>query len=352
MSQRILEDIAQHLGGRVVGDAKVVITSAAGLSQAEPGQISFLANKRYTKMLASTKASAVIVGQATDCPVTQLVVENPQYAFMQAVELLHGHRQHKKTGIHALSSVDPTARIGEDTHIHQFATISENAKIGNRCVIYPGVFVGAGTEIGDDCVLYPNVVIYDGVRIGNRVIVDANSSIGEDGFGFATHKGVHHKIPHVGRVRLEDDVVIGTNCSLQSGALTDTVVGRGTKIGDGAVIGHGTQIGKGCLIVSQVGIAGSTTLGNYCVLAGQVGVAGHLKIGDRVTIGAQSGVASDVESGSTIFGAPAFDLKPALQAYSLIRYLPEFHRKLKRLEKKVGALDATNPTAGDTPPSQ
>lgn len=339
MKKLSLDELARHVGGRVLGDASVNIASAAGLGQASEGQISFLANRRYVRLLASTKASAVIVSEPLDCPVTQLVVANPHYAYMQVVELLHGHRQHKATGISPQAAVDPTAQIGPQTHVHEFATIRENVRIGNRCFIYPGVFVGAGATIGDDCVLYPNVVLYDGVRLGHRVIIDANASIGQDGFGFATHKGVHHKIPHLGRVTLEDDVVIGSNCSIQSGAINDTVIGRGTKISDGVVIGHGVRVGEGCLIVSQVGIAGSTTLGKYCVLAGQVGIAGHLNIGDQVTIGAQSGVASDVPSGAKIFGSPAFELKPALAAYASLKALPEIRRTLRKLERQVAELE-------------
>jgi UDP-3-O-[3-hydroxymyristoyl] glucosamine N-acyltransferase len=341
MNKLSVEELARHVGGRIVGDPSVSISSVAGLGQAREGQISFLANRRYVKLLASTKASAVIVSEAVDGPLTQLVVENPHYAYMRVVELLHGHRRHKATGISPRASLDPTAQIGQQTHIHEFATISENVRIGNRCIIYPGVFVGAGAQIGDDCILYPNVVVYDGVRLGQRVVIDANSSIGQDGFGFATHQGVHHKIPHLGRVTLEDDVVIGSNCSIQSGALQDTVVGRGTKISDGAVIGHGVRIGEGCLIVSQVGIAGSTTLGKYCVVAGQVGISGHLKIGDQVTIGAQSGVASDLASGAKVFGSPAFDLKPALEAYTLLKSLPEMRKTIKQLERRVAELEGS-----------
>lgn len=344
ISERTLEELARHVGGRIVGDAQVKISSVAGLAQAQAGQISFLANPRYTKALASSKASAVIVAAPADCPVTQLVVENPQYAFMRVVEQLHGHRRHKTTGISARAAVDPSAKIGEQTHIHDFATICEQARIGSRCVIYPGVFVGAGVEIGDDCVLYPNVVVYDGVRIGHRVILDANTSVGQDGFGFATHKGVHHKIPHLGRVTVEDDVVLGANCCVQSGALANTLIGRGTKISDLVVIGHGAQIGPGCLIVSQVGIAGSTTLGKDCVLAGQVGISGHLKIGDRVTVGAQSGVASDIETGARVFGSPAFEMKQALQAYALVKSLPEFRRTLKQLEWRLAELETASET--------
>ncbi len=334
-----LEELARHVGGQIVGDAGVNISSVAALEQARTGQISFLANRRYARHLARTNASAVIVGQAVNSPVAQLVVKDPHYAYMQVVELLHGHRRHKATGISAHASIDPSAQISPQTHIHEFATVRENVRIGARCTLYPGVFVGAGVEIGDDCILYPNVVLYDGVRLGRQVVIDANTAIGQDGFGYATHQGVHHKIPHLGRVTLEDEVVIGCNCSIQSGALQDTVVGRGTKISDGVVIGHGVRIGAGCLIVSQVGIAGSTTLGNYCVLAGQVGISGHLKIGDRVTIGAQSGVASDVEAGMKILGSPAFDFRSALEAYSLLKSLPEFRRTLKQLERRLAKLE-------------
>jgi UDP-3-O-[3-hydroxymyristoyl] glucosamine N-acyltransferase len=347
MNERTLAELAREIGGRVVGDPAVRIVSVAGLSQAGPGQISFLINRRYARHVAATKASAVIVAEAVDCSVNQIVVENPHYGFMRAVEILHGHRPHPATGISPRASVDATAQIGEQCHIHDFAVVSARASVGRRCVLYPGVFIGPDAEVGDDCVLHPNVAIYDGVHLGHRVIVDANASIGQDGFGFATHQGVHHKIPHLGRVRVGDDVVIGANCSVQSGALSDTVIGNGTKISDGAVIGHGVQIGKGCLIVSQVGIAGSTTVGDYCVLAGQVGVSGHLKIGDRVTVAAQSGVANDLPAGAKVFGTPAYEMQSALQAATLVKSLPEFRRTLKRLEARLAQLEAA---AGQSAP--
>ncbi len=261
------------------------------------------------------------------------------YAFTQVVVLLHGHRQHKLSGISQRAAIDSSAVVGDGTQIHDFVTIAESARVGRRCVIYPSVFIGAGAEIGDDCILYANVVIYDGVRIGQRVIIQGNSTIGGDGFGFATHQGVHHKIPHLGRVMLEDDVAIGAGCSVQSGVLFDTVVGRGTRVGDLVVIGHGVRTGPGCLIVTQTGIAGSTTLGQYCVLAGQVGIAGHLKIGDRVTVAAQAGVSGDLDDGATVWGTPAFDMRTALKAYPLVKSLPEFRKALKDLEQRVKQLE-------------
>ena len=340
MNVKTLEELAHHVGGRVVGDPKTKIASVASLNLAGPGQITFLANSRYAKKLASTKASAVVAAEPVKNVVAQIVVPNPYYAFTQIVVLLHGHRRHKLSGVSAKATIDSSATIGKETHVHDFVTISERASIGRCCVIYPGVFIGPDVEMGDDCVIYPNVAIYNGTSIGNRVIIQANATIGEDGFGFATEKGVHHKIPHVRRVILEDDVEIGSNSAVERGSLVDTIIGRGTEIGDLVAIGHGVQTGPGCLIVAQAGIAGSTTLGRYCVIAGQVGISGHLKIGDQVTIAAQSGVASDIASGGKVFGTPAFEMRKALRAYQLIKSLPEFRSELMHLEERLAALEA------------
>ena len=154
---------------------------------------------------------------------------------------------------------------------------------------------------------------------------------------------MHHKIPHLGRVVLEDDVEIGANSAVESGMLNDTRIGRGTKIGDSVVIGHGTQVGPGCLMVAQTGIAGSTTLGRYCVLAGQVGISGHLHIGNQVMIGAQSGVAGDLPDGVKVLGSPAIEIKQALKAYSLLKSLPEFRQTLNALERRLAKLEAASP---------
>ena len=339
--ERTIEELARQVGGSVVGDGSLKISSAAGLAQARAGQISFLANPRYAKLLASTKASAIVVGERANSPAAQIIIENPYFAFTRIVLLLHGHRPQTLSGVSNRAAVDPSAVIGEETHIGDFVKISAKARVGRRCYIYPGAFIGERTVIGDDCILYPNVVVYDGVRIGDRVIIQSNSTVGGDGFGFATNNGVHHKIPHLGRVVLEDDVALGANCSVQSGALADTIVGRGTKTGDLVVIGHAVQVGPGCLIVSQTGIAGSTTLGSHCVLAGQVGIAGHLAIGNQVTIAAQSGVSGDLEDGAKVFGSPAFDMKQALRAYALLKSLPEFHKLLRDLDRRLTSLEGS-----------
>lgn len=341
MRARTLGELAEHVGGRVCGEAGIKIRSAATLERAGEGDISFLANRKYTNLLATTRASAVVVGkQAIDnTSAALLIADDPYYAFAQIVVLLHGHREHKKTGVDNKASIAKTARVGADCQIHNFVTISDNAKIGDRCVLYPGVFVGSRTEIGDDCILYPNTVIYDRCRVGNRVIIQANATVGEDGFGFATHEGKHHKIPHIGRTIIEDDVELGAGCGIERGTLDDTVIGKGSKIGDLVAIGHGTKVGPYSLIVAQVGVSGSTTLGHHCVVGGQAGIAGHIRIGDGVMIGAQSGVSNSIEDGKKVLGAPAIEASKTKRIYNLIKHLPEMKKRLRKIEKELAKLE-------------
>ena len=336
MQAKTLGELAKYVGGRVCGDPNLEIKSVATLTKADKGDISFLANVKYEKLLLTTKASAVIVGQETPNTVTALLVaEDPYYAFMQIVVLLHGYRKHKKVGISPRAIISDSAKIGVDCHIHDFATISDEARIGNNCIIYPGVFIGEKTQVGNDCIIYSNVVIYEGCRIGNRVIFGANAVVGEDGFGFSTHKGAHYKIPHTGCVIIEDDVEIGSCCGIERGTLGDTVIGQGSKLGDLVTIGHGTRVGPHCLLVAQVGIAGSTTLGHHCIVGGQAGIVGHITIGDHVTIGGRAGVINSVPDGQTVLGATAIEADEARRAYAMLPYLPQMRQDVRDLQNRL-----------------
>jgi UDP-3-O-[3-hydroxymyristoyl] glucosamine N-acyltransferase len=334
-----LGDLASQVGGEVLGDKNIQIFATAGLAQAGEGQISFLANRKYTPLVKSTQASAVIVKEKMASNAALLICQDPYYAFTRIAVLLHGYRRHPFSGISTGASIAPSAHIGQGSAIANHVNIMENVRIGKNCTLYPGVFIGPDSVVGDDCILYPNVVIYDQCRIGNRVIIQANSTVGEDGFGFATHKGVHHKIPHISRVIIEDDVELGAGCGIERGAMEDTIIGQGSKIGDAVVIGHGTKVGPHCLLVPQVGIAGSTTLGHHCVAAGQVGIGGHLHIGNGVMIGGQAGVSEDVPDGVTLWGTPAFEASQAKRSYFLIRRLPEIWKELKHLRERIAAID-------------
>jgi UDP-3-O-[3-hydroxymyristoyl] glucosamine N-acyltransferase len=342
MQEKTLGELAEYVGGRVDGDPNVIIRSASTLGRAGDGDISFLANRKYEKQLKTTKASAVIVGKEPPAASAHLLIaEDPYYAFMQIMVLLHGHRKHKKSGISHKASIADSAKIGTDCHIGDFVTISDGATIKDGCIIYPGTFIGPDTQVGNDSIIYSNVTIYDGCKIGNRVIINSNTTIGEDGFSYATHKGIHHKIPQKGIVIIEDDVEVGVCCGIERGTLSDTIIGQGSKLGDLITIGHGAKIGQHCLLVAQVGVAGSTTIGNYCVIGGQVGIVGHINIGNNVTIGAQAGVINDVPDNKVVIGAPAVEADKARRAYSMIQYLPDMRQNIRQLQKRIEQISLT-----------
>jgi len=339
--KRTLRELAEHVGGHVCGDPDTIIRAAAPLSDAREGDISFLVNRKYERQLETTQASAVIVGREIPPVRTpQLVVKDPYFAFTQILVLLYGQRKHRAVGISPRAAVAPDAMVGPDCSIHDFATVAPRARIGRGCIVYPCAYVGEDVEIGEDTVIHANAVIYEKCRIGSRVIIHANATVGGDGFGFATHEGAHHKIPQVGAVVVEDDVEIGVSCSVERGTLSDTVIGRGSKLGDLVAVGHGARIGPYCLIVPQVGIAGSATLGHHCTLGGQVGVVGHITIGNNVTVAAQAGVINSIADGQTVAGAPAVDVNRARRAYAMIPYLPEIRRDIRNLQNRLNEITA------------
>ena len=353
MQTKTLGELAEYVGGQVLGNPNVIIKSASTLGRADENDISFLTNSKYEKQLRTTKAGAIIVGKKPPNVSTPLLIaDDPYYAFMQIMVLLHGHRKHKKVGISPKSLISDSAKVGTDCHIHNFATIADDAKIGDGCIIYPGVHIGEGAQLGNDCILYPNVTIYDGCKIGNRVIVNANSTIGEDGFGYASHNGVHHKIPQIGIVVIEDDVEIGCCCGIERGTLGDTIIGQGSKLGDLVAIGHGAKIGAHCLLVAQVGISGSTTLGHHCTVGGQVGIVGHINIGNNVTIGAQAGVINNIPDGQVVVGAPAIEANRGKRAYSMIQYLPDMRQNIRKLESRIEQVASSIETGSESSPEQ
>jgi UDP-3-O-[3-hydroxymyristoyl] glucosamine N-acyltransferase len=319
-----LKELAGAIEAELHGPEGVTVHSANTLEDATAGQISFLSNPKYAKQLESTNASAVIVAPGVNSDRSALLVaKDPYYAFARAVELLHGHRKHPHSGVSPAANVDPSAGIGENT------------------VVYPGVYVGPRTRIGRDCILYPNVVIYDDCIVGDRVIVHANAVIGQDGYGFATHGGIHHKIPQVGNVIIEDDVEIGACTCIARAAMGSTVIGKGSKFDGLGAIGHNVKVGPHALIVAQAGIAGSATLGHHVTMAGQAGVAGHLKIGDNVTIGAQAGIVNNVPDQSTMLGSPAMPISHARRVAAIFVQLPELNQRVKHLEQLVEELGSS-----------
>jgi UDP-3-O-[3-hydroxymyristoyl] glucosamine N-acyltransferase len=347
MAEMTLKQLADSIGGTLCGDGERIVRSAAAVGDAGEDQVAFVANRKYLPQVAETRAAAVIVEHDYDGAVadgTALIrCDDPYFAYREAMVQLYGFRKHPIDGVDETARIDPGARLDPSVRVGAYVIIGAGASIGENTIIYPGVFIGPEVTVGKDCILYPNVCLYDRTVLGDRVSIHANSSVGVDGFGYATHplpsgEVVHDKIPPAGRVVLEDDVEIGSCCAIERATMGDTVIGRGTKFADLVAIGHGTKMGKHCLMVSQAGIAGSTLVGDYGVFGGQAGVVGHIRIGDRVRVGAQAGVTGDIEPDTEVLGSPAIPRIEAGRSYTLIARLPEMRATIKSLTRQVEKL--------------
>lgn len=338
--EKTLKELAQYVGGKVLGDGSIKIRGVMTIDEAQKGHITFLANEKYSRKLKQTRASAVIVSpkfKNIDKPL--IVTDNPYLAFARVVDLMMRPEVKYHRFVHPTAIVNPGAKIGKDVSVYPNVFLGEKVKLADRVVLYPGVYVGDGSEIGEDTVLYPNVVIYPGTIIGKRVVIHANTVIGSSGFGYAPDGRHYFRIPQVGTTIIEDDVEIGANTTINRGALGATRIKRGTKIDSQVVISHNVEIGEDSLIVSQVGIAGTARLGDHVTLAGQVGVVGHIKIGDNVTVGAQSGVANDLPGGGTYLGSPAIPIEKMRRSYAAIGKLPELMEMVRSLNKRLKRLE-------------
>lgn len=310
------------------------------LEDAGPEEVSFLANPRYEKLLATTRAGAVVVSRKQAAPTGACVlrVDDPYAAIALLIVRMYGFRKHPGRGISPQAAIDSSAQIGKDANIHHGVTIGPDVTIGRDVVLYPGVYIAAGCRLGDDCVLHPNVVLYEGCLLGSRVTIHAGSVIGEDGLGYAPIGRSWRKIPQIGQVEIGDDVEIGAGCTIDRATLGRTVIGAGSKFSNLIAIGHGTKIGRDCMFVAQVGLAGSVTVGDHVTMAGKVGVAGHLTIGDDAQLAAMTGVMNDIPAGTKALGQPAMPMNEAKRVYAVFTKLPELREKMKRLEAEVERL--------------
>ena len=336
-----LAELAARVGGTVEGDGSTIIRSAAPIETAQADQISFIANDKYLKFIESTQAGALILAPAVACSrVPVLRHANPYYAFALVIDLLDPEERPLEPGVaptavvHPEASVDATAQIGPLCHIER------GVSIGPNCRLMSSVYVGADVSIGESCLLYPGVKIMPDCKIGQRVILHPGVVIGSDGFGYAEYPQGLKKIKQIGWVEIGDDVEIGSNTTVDRGALGPTRIGRGTKVDNLVQIAHNVEIGQHCIIVSQVGISGSTKIGNGVVLAGQVGLVGHIEIGDGVKIGAQSGIHKSIPAGKTMFGYPAREIMTAKRIEAALEYLPDLLKRVRKLEKKSGGDSA------------
>ena len=342
---KTLQELAESVGGTVIGNPSIVIHGVMGIDEAQEGYITFISNEKYTNKIYQTKASAVIVSpKLKNAKGNLLICENPYLAFAKVVELLMYKKPAHVECIDSSARISKTALIGKDVSIHGYVSIGENVRIGNRVVLYPCVYIGDNASIGDDTVIYPNCVIYNDTVIGRRVTIHGNTVIGSSGFGYAPDGQSYYKIPQVGIAVIEDDVDIGANTTINRAALGETVIRKGTKIDSQVVISHNVEIGENSLIVSQVGIAGSAKIGKHVTLAGGAGVVGHIRIGDNVTVGGYSGVANDLKDNGTYLGTPALPIQRMRKCYVIIERLPEMREHIKTLEKRIRQLEGRDST--------
>jgi UDP-3-O-[3-hydroxymyristoyl] glucosamine N-acyltransferase len=333
--------IADIVRGELRGAENTEVSGVAPLGRAERNHVTFLGDGRYASLLARSSAGVVLVtpdlAEAAGTVPSRVVVAKPQAALLELLPRFYPAEAHSP-------SIDSTARIGRGVKlgsnvtldayavIENDAVIGDGARIGAHCFVGSRVIVGAGSQ------LYPSVTLYSGARLGERVTLHSGSRIASDGFGYVFSGGAHAKIPHVGRCIIENDVEIGANTTIDRGSIDDTVIGAGTKIDNLVQIGHNVKVGKLCLIMSQVGIAGSASIGDGCVLAGQAGLGGHITIGAGAKIGGQAGVFGDVPPGETWSGYPARPHRESLRATGAVFKLAAMIKDLERLldDRKSG----------------
>jgi UDP-3-O-[3-hydroxymyristoyl] glucosamine N-acyltransferase len=343
--RKTLKEIAEllrGLKGEVVGDSSVVITGANGIKEAVAGDITFLANPKYSSLLNTTAASAIITSQdirESSKPIIR--TDNPSLAFAKVISLIAPDDSARNfKGVHSTVILGKNVRLGKDVALGPYVVIEDDVILRDNAVIYPGCFIGRESSIGDEALIYSNVSIRERAILGKRVIIHCGTVIGSDGFGFVTVDGIQHKIPQVGIVEIGDDVEIGANVTIDRARFGKTIIGSGTKIDNLVQIGHNVVIGKNCLIVAQVAISGSTILGDNVTLAGQAGLSGHLTIGDGAIVAAGAGVGKSVPPNTMVSGWPARPFNTMQRVNACAQNLPKLFDLVKELKKRIEKLEA------------
>lgn len=350
MPEITLGQLAEHLGADLVNGApEIRVGRLAGLTDAGPGDLTFLANPRYRPQLAACRAGAAVVGRDiadADATIPLLKVDNPDLAFAKASLLICPPPPPPK-GVHPTAVVDPDARLGDGVAVGAGTVIEAGAEVGEGTVLYPRVYVGAGTKIGAHCLVYPGAVLYHQVTVGNRCIIHAGAVIGSDGFGFAWTGKSYFKVPQVGTVVIEDEVEIGANTCIDRARFGETRIGAGTKLDNLIQIAHNVKIGSLCAFAAQVGIAGSAEVGSGVQMGGQAAVVGHIKVGCGLTVVGQSAISKSIpgrEAGVdkerlTWIDSPAKPMREHLEESRNLKALGKLRQTVRELERRLAQLE-------------
>jgi UDP-3-O-[3-hydroxymyristoyl] glucosamine N-acyltransferase len=336
---RSLGELARLVGGELAGDPAIPIRGLASLERAAPGDLSFVTGPKHLGAAERSGASAFLAPPGLELPGRAVVrVGHPLAAVARLLRVFHPEPV-PPAGVHPTAVVAESALIAAGAAVMAYVVVGADSVVAAGAVLHPHVVVGSRCRVGEGSVLHTHVVLREDVEVGRRVVVHAGTVLGADGFGYLFDGAHHQKIPHVGRVVVEDDVEIGANVTIDRAMLGETVIGRGTKIDNLVQIGHNTVVGADTIIVAQTGISGSCRVGSRVTLAGQVGVADHVTIGDGAQIGAQSGVHRDVPPGATLLGAPAIPAAEARRSMAAFPRLPEALRAVRQLSRRIDDLD-------------
>lgn len=339
--------LARHLSARLEGDGDRRIDDVAPARGAGPGDLTFVSDPRYAESISGDAPAAVLLPPDLEVDAGDAVllrVENPELAFARAVRLLLPDPD-PAPGVDASARVDAEAELGPEVGVGPFAVIGAGATVGGRSLIGPHAVVEGGAELGSGCRVGAGATVHGCARLGDDVVLGPGSRVGSDGYGFTEdEEGQPVRVPHVGGCRIGDGVEIGANSTVDRGSLEDTVIGAHTKIDNLVHVGHNVRVGRGCMIVAQVGVAGSARIGDGVQLGGQAGVSGHLEIGDGARIAAQAGVIGDVPAGEDYSGYPARPHRRALRASAAQLRLPELMERVRRLEDRIDELESEGET--------
>ena len=336
-----LDELAQLVQGELVGQSDLVLKGLSSLEQAQPHHIAFVNGDKYLKEALNSKAGALIISAELQSQLPNhknfIIVPNPYLAFA----ILTHSFEIKVTvrGIERTAQISPSAIIADDAYIGHYVVIGEDCVVGNNTIIQSHVKIDDGVELGKDCFIDSHVTLTGQAKIGNRVRIHANTVIGGEGFGFAPYQGKWSRIAQLGSVRIGHDVRIGSNCSVDRGALDDTILENGVIIDNLVQIAHNVHVGENTAMAAKCGIAGSTTIGKNCIFAGGVGVVGHIKIADNVTVTGMSMVSKSIsEAGSYSSGTGQFETSRWKKTVVRLRQLADV--PLTQLVKKIDHMQA------------
>jgi len=337
--QATLAELASLVDGQLVGDAAALITGAASLGDAQPGEITLIDCAEKGRALSLSQASAAVAPRSfspNGLPI--ILVDDGHRACASIVRFFRPPRLAARVGVSPLAAVSPGAKLGRNVDIHPYAVIGPDVEIGDGTTIHSGAQIMAGSKIGPDVTIFPNAVLYEDTVVGPRCIIHAGVVLGAYGFGYCCVEGRHRLSAQLGNVVLEADVEVGAGTTIDRGTYGPTLIGEGTKIDNQVQIAHNCHIGRHNLLCSQVGIAGSTTTGDYVVMAGQAGIRDHIKIGDHAVLGAMAGVMNDVPANARLVGIPATPEREQMVKQAALAKLPEMRKQMKALQAMVDRL--------------